>query len=155
MSNHGGYHHKENVHKTLAHSYAMYFILFLLGVTLDIIFQFKVFANSIMVPLGGSLIVLSSILIFWAQGTSRNLKKENITKETFCKGPYCYTRSPTHWGLFFLMIGFGIITNAIFVILTTLISFLVSRFIFLEKEERILAEKYGTPYLEYKKAVKL
>jgi len=107
------------------------------------------------VPLGGSLIVLSSILIFWAQGTSRNLKKENITKETFCKGPYCYTRSPTHWGLFFLMIGFGIITNAIFVILTTLISFLVSRFIFLEKEERILAEKYGTPYLEYKKAVKL
>jgi protein-S-isoprenylcysteine O-methyltransferase Ste14 len=52
-------------------------------------------------------------------------------------------------------LGFGIISNAFFVILTTLVSFLVSRFIFLEKEEIILEEKYGTPYLEYKRAVKL
>jgi protein-S-isoprenylcysteine O-methyltransferase Ste14 len=112
------------------------------------------FATSAMVPVGGSIIIFASLVIFWAQHTSRKLKKENMTKETFCKGPYCYTRSPTHWGLFFLMLGFGIVINGAFVVLTTCISLLVSRRIFLEKEERILAEKYGAPYLEYKKAVR-
>ncbi len=146
---------KRNVHKVLAHSYAMYFVLFLVGVTLDLVFMLQIFKSSVMVPTGVSVLIFASLLILWAQTTSRNLKKENITKETFCKGPYCYTRSPTHWGLFFLMLGFGIIVNAIFVVLTTLISFLISRYVFLEKEELILEEKYGMPYLEYKKDVKL
>lgn len=145
--------HKNKVHRVLAHSYAFYFILFLIGITLDFIFKFKIFKDSIMVPIGVGVLIISTLLIFWAQKTSRNLSKENISKEAFCKGPYCYTRSPTHWGLFFLMLGFGIIINAVFVILFTFIAFFVSRFIFLEQEEKILLEKYGTPYLEYKKSV--
>jgi protein-S-isoprenylcysteine O-methyltransferase Ste14 len=146
---------KRNVHKVLAHSYATYFVLFLVGVTLDLVFRFQIFNSSVMVPTGVSVLIFATLLIFWAQTTSRNLKKENITKETFCKGPYCYSRSPTHWGLFFLMLGFGIIVNAIFVVLTTLISFLISRYIFLSKEEAILEEKYGMPYLDYKRDVRL
>ena len=146
---------KHNVHKVLAHSYTMYFVLFLVGVTLDLVFKLQIFASSVMVPVGVSVLVFGTILILWAQMTSRNLKKQNITKETFLGGPYSYSRSPTHWGLFCLMLGFGIIANAIFVILTTLISFLISRYVFLDQEEKILEEKYGAPYLEYKKAVKL
>lgn len=147
--------HKNKVHGILAHSYSTYFILFLIGVYLDLVFRFKIFSNSFMVPTGIILLVFASFLILWAQKTSRDLKKENISKETFCRGPYCYTRSPTHWGLFLLMLGFGIITNAVFVILFTLISFIITKFVFLGKEEAILAEKYGTPYLEYKKQVRL
>lgn len=147
--------HKNKVHKILAHSYSAYFVFFLLGICLDLIFKLKIFDNSIIVPLGFFFLFFATVLIVWAQKTSRKLNKENITKETFCKGPYCYTRSPTHWGLFFLMLGFGMITNAFFVILTTLISFVVSKFVFLNRQERILAEKYGDPYLEYKKSVKL
>lgn len=146
---------KYNVHKVLAHSYTVYFIFFLIGVTLDLIFKFKIYRSSIMTPTGTFLLFAGSILILWAQETSRNLTKKNLTKETFCRGPYCYTRSPTHWGLFFLMLGFGIISNAVFLVLSTLLSFLITRFVFLEKEEKILAEKYGTPYLEYKKIVNL
>ncbi len=147
--------HKDKVHRILAHSYIMYFILFLAGVLLDFIFQIKIFSSAVVMPLGAVFLALASSLIFWAQKTSRDLNKENLSKETFCKGPYCYTRSPTHWGLFFLMLGFGIIANAVFVVLSTLISFLVSRFVFLDKEEAVLAEKYGAPYLEYKRSVKL
>ncbi len=145
----------KSVHHILVHSYGMYFALFLIGVALDIALKLKIFATSVMVPTGLGLLSLATLIIFWAQKTSRNLNKENITKETFCKGPYCYVRSPTHWGLFLLMLGFGVIANAIFVILTTLISFLVSRFVFLNQEEIILEKKYGEPYLEYKKQVKL
>ncbi|KKP64099.1 MAG: hypothetical protein UR62_C0020G0001, partial [Candidatus Nomurabacteria bacterium GW2011_GWF2_35_12] len=68
---------------------------------------------------------------------------------------YCYTRSPTHFGLFLLMLGFGIITNALFIIIFSVISFIITKFVFIRKEEKILAEKYGIPYLEYKKSVKL
>ncbi|OGI94581.1 hypothetical protein A3A03_03080 [Candidatus Nomurabacteria bacterium RIFCSPLOWO2_01_FULL_40_18] len=147
--------HKNRVHRILAHSYTLYFILFLIGVTLDIIFQFKIFTTIIAVPFGLLLIIFASCLILWAQISSRRMKKENISKETFSQGPYHYSKHPTHWGLFFLTLGFGIMANALFVILTTLISFLLSRHTFLEKHEDVLSRKYGAPYIEYKKSVKL
>src|SRR3989344_2477675 len=99
------------VHKILAHSYTLYFFLFLVGVYLDFIFPFEIFTNSIWVSTGILLLIFSTILIIWAQKTSRNLDIQNIRKETFYQGPYRYARSPTHWGLFLLMFGFGIIRS--------------------------------------------
>ncbi|TSC77962.1 MAG: Uncharacterized protein G01um101424_96 [Parcubacteria group bacterium Gr01-1014_24] len=147
--------YKHSVHKVLAHSYSTYFVLFLIGVFLDMLFQFKIFTDSIMMPVGFFFVVLASIIILWAQKTGHDFRKIKEKKiEHFYRGPYCYTRSPTHWGLFFLMLGFGIIANAFFVVLFTLISFIITKFVFLNKQERILAEKYGTAYIEYKKSVK-
>ena len=146
---------KLSVHRVLAHSYTMYFVLFLIGVTLDLIFRLKIFRTSIMVPTGFFFLVLATVIILWAQKTGRDLRKvKEIKTEHFCRGPYCYTRSPTHWGLFFMMLGFGIMANAVFVILFTLISFIIAKLVFLDKEETILEEKYGAPYQEYKKLVK-
>ncbi len=142
------------VHKILAHSYAVFFIFFLASVMLDIFFPIKIFASAVAMPFGLGLLVIATIVVFWAQKTSRNLDIKNLSKETFCKGPYCYSRHPTHWGLLLLMLGFGIITNAFFVILFTIIAFIVTKFIFIEKQEAVLAEKYGAPYLEYKKSIK-
>src|SRR3989344_3474501 len=80
---------KHTVHHVLAHSYSFYFFAFLLGVFLDLFFPIRVFSNSFMVPLGIIFLVLASILILWAQKTSRDFRKEeNIKKETFCRGPY-------------------------------------------------------------------
>jgi len=97
---------------------------------------------------------LGTLLIFWAQNTSRNLNTQNLTKETFSKGPYRFTSTPTNFGLFFLMLGFGMVANSFFIIVFSCVAFLIARFIFLEQEEKTLAEKYGAPYLEYKKMVK-
>lgn len=146
---------KYTVHHVLAHSYSFYFFLFLLAVFLDLLFPVRVFSSSIMTSIGLVFLVFASFLILWAQGTSRDLRKiENISKESFCRGPYCYTRSPTHWGLFLLMLGFGFTANALFVIIFTLIALVVTKLVFLKKEESILADKYGNAYLEYKKIVK-
>lgn len=142
------------VHQVLAHSYATHLILFLVGAILDLIFSFKFFYGFWVAPLGIFFLILGTLLIFWAQKTSRNLNKSNISKETFLHGPYRYTRVPTNFGLFFLVLGFGLIINAFFVILSAFVSFLLSKFIFLAKQEEILALKYGDPYLEYKKMVK-
>lgn len=148
-------HHKFKVHHVLAQSYSVAFFMFLIGVLLDLIFSIKIFHDSYMTPIGLSVLFFASIIIFWAQRTSRDLRKiDEITKESFCRGPYCYSRTPTHWGLFLLLLGFGIVANASFVILTTIISSLISKIVFLKREERILVDKYGAPYLEYQKSVK-
>ena len=146
--------HKNKVHKVLFHSYSVYFVFFLVGVCLDLIFNLKVFGDSITATsFGFTSLLLGTFLVFWAQKTSRKLQKGQINKKTFSRGPYGFTRTPTNFGLFFLMLGFGIIANAFFIILLSFIAFLLAKFIFLEKEERILAEKYGAPYLEYKESV--
>lgn len=145
---------RQSVHKVLAYSYLTYFLFLLIGVCLDLIFNLKVFSSSAVVYFGYLFLILGTLLVFWAQKTSRHLNIENVTKETFCHGPYRYTRSPTHWGLFFLTLGFGMIVNAFFIIVFSFISFLITKFTFLSKEEKILAEKYDAPYLEYKKSVK-
>ncbi|KKR70526.1 MAG: hypothetical protein UU13_C0004G0022 [Candidatus Nomurabacteria bacterium GW2011_GWB1_40_7] len=145
---------KHRVHETLAHSYSLCFALFLAGAGLDIAFNFKVSDSFLMAPIGVFFLIFGTFLILWAQKTSRNLKKENISKETFYHGPYKYTRGPTHWGIFFLIIGFGMIVNTLFIILSALVSLLVSKFTFLDKQEKLLEEKYGAPYREYKKTVK-
>ncbi len=146
------------VHHILAHSYAFYFIAFLAGLFLDALFPIKIFASAGSAPLGFALLILASLLIFWAQKTSHRLgkdtQKEAMTKETFCRGPYCYTRSPTHWGLLLLMLGFGMISNSFFIVIFTLVAFLITRFVFVKKMEKHLVDKYGAPYVEYKKIVR-
>ena len=146
---------KNSVHHVLAHSYSVYLILLLIGIGLDLIFGYKIFSNSVMVPIGFFFLALAPIIILWAQKTGRDLRKvKEVKTEHFCRGPYCYTRIPTQWGLFFLILGFGIVTNSFFVILFTIISFLISKFVFIGKHDRILVEKYGSAYTEYKKLVR-
>lgn len=148
--------HKHTVHHVLAHSYTTYFALLLVGVCLDLVFDYEVFSNSVMVPVGFIFLILATIIILWAQKTGRELRKNTeIKTEHFRRGPYFYTRIPTQWGLFFLIFGFGIVTNSFFVILSTVISFLISKFVFIDKHhDRILINKYGDAYAEYKKLFK-
>jgi len=146
--------HKNKVHGVLAHSYILYFILFLFGILLDFIFPLKIFTNYIISVIGFVFLIFGTFLIVWAQKSSHHLKKENISKETFYQGPYRYTRSPTHLGLLLLTIGFGVMANTLFIIISSIVSFIVTKFIFIKAQEKILAEKYGTPYLEYKESVK-
>jgi len=144
----------KRVHHVLAHSYLLFFIFLLISITLDLRFPLKLFPSASFLPIGIVLLILSSALIFWAQHTSRKLESGSLTTESFCRGPYRYSRSPTHWGLFLLMFGFGVVVNAAFVVFFTVISFLVTKFFFIREEEKILAQKYGASYLEYQKKVR-
>ncbi|MFZ3015558.1 MAG: methyltransferase [Minisyncoccia bacterium] len=145
---------KLSIHALQLYSYLFYFVLLLLGILLDFIFHIGIPIQSVLLPTSISFLIVASVLILWAQRSTRNLDKENLTKETFSSGPYFFTKNPTHLGLFLLVLGFGILSNAFFVVVFTIISYLVTKFVFLKKEEKILEAKYGDPYLEYKKSVK-
>ena len=143
-----------SVHVVLAHSYMAYMASFLLGFLLHVIFLTKISNSKFIIFLGFSFLFFATLLIFWAQNTSRALDKSNISKETFCQGPYKYVRMPTHFGLFLLIFGFGLLINSFFIILFALISLVANKLIFIKKEEDLLSNKYGSPYLEYKKSVR-
>lgn len=147
---------KPSVHKVLIHSYVCYFLFLFAGIFLDAVFNIKLnfFDNPIVRIIGVLLMLFSAFLIFWAQKMSRNLDTTNINIETFSKGPYKFTRNPTHIGLLFLLLGFGVVYNTPFVFLSAILYFIVAKVFFLKKEEEILFQKYGEPYLEYKKSVR-
>ena len=84
-----------------------------------------------------------------------NLRGQEVTKEHFCKGPYCYTRHPTHWGLFLLILGFGFVVNGFFIILSAIAMHLLAKVTFIKKYEYAMLRHFGAPYEEYKKSVKI
>jgi len=145
---------RSSVHHVLAHSYLVYFVAFLLGLVLDFAFPIRVLKSEASSIFGFVLLFFGTLLIFWAQKTSSRLNTENISKESFNNGPYKYTRSPTHYGLYFSILGFGILVNAFFIIILATISFIITKFHFIKKQEELLAKKYGEHYLEYQKSVK-
>ncbi|MCX6753159.1 MAG: hypothetical protein NTW62_02330 [Candidatus Nomurabacteria bacterium] len=147
-----------SVHNILAHSYSFYFMSFLLAIILDSFFYVSYFNISSIQYTGIFLTVIASILIFWAQKTSSDLRKTSPTDihhENFLKGPYRFSRRPTHLGLFLLMLGFGITSNSFWVILMSLVSVIFTKYVFLNEEENFLQHKYGEHYSKYKDIVKL
>ena len=146
---------RQSVHQVLVHSYFTTLIFFLLGAGLDIVFNLRIFKDEFIAPAGLILFVFGTVLIIWAQHASHKFVKENLSVESFSRGPYRYTRNPTYWGLYLVLLGFGLVWNAVFVLISTAISFVVTWLIFLKQEEKVLTQKYGQAYLDYKNKVRL
>jgi len=148
------------VHEILAQGYLLYIGAIIIGFVLDIIHPLR-FSFPFMQPAGIALIILGTVLIFWAQRASgRSAKNRSvpspdmICKDHFCVGPYVFTRSPTQYGLALLVFGLSLLYSMTFMLATGLIALLLGKFVIIRKEEKHLAQKYGAPYLEYKKQVK-
>jgi len=147
-----------SVHQVLAHSYLAHFTALVVGLIIDYFFPLRVMSATL-ISLGPLLLILATVLIFWSQRTSDRTKKhrrdpENLTAREFCKGPYCYMRSPTHIGLALLVLGFGFLANSVIIVCVSLVIFLITRYTFVYQQEKILSERYGKPYEDYKKIIK-
>jgi protein-S-isoprenylcysteine O-methyltransferase Ste14 len=146
---------KDEEHKALARSYSWYFLFFLAGVLLDIFFPIRIFNNATLAPIGFIIAVLATLLIFWAQKSSRHLDKSNLSSETFRKGPYKYTHHPTHLGLFLLLLGFALMANAMYLLIFTALYGIFAKLFFFKEQDSILEAKYGSHFREYRKSVKI
>lgn len=150
-------HRKDIVHFILLHSYFIFLFAVILGVLFDFTLKEKIFSNPIYQYAGFFMLIISSIIIYWAQESSSNYKekiKKNNSRSHFEYGPYKYLRSPTHFGLFIMTLGFGLIINSLFSVIFTFVAYAISKFFFLKREEKILEGKYGQIYTDYKKKVK-
>jgi protein-S-isoprenylcysteine O-methyltransferase Ste14 len=72
----------------------------------------------------------------------------------FERGPYRYTRNPTHIGLSLVTLGFGLIMGSWYILICMVVASVLAKFVFLRTEEAILERRYGQPYLQYKAKIK-
>jgi len=152
-NNQNGY----GVHFLLSHSYLVFLISVILGVVFDIFLPFNLFLNTSFQSIGVGFIILGSIVVYWAQSISGNYDEnspKDKNKSFFYRGPYKYTRNPTHFGLFIMTLGLALLINSLFSIIFTIIAHILTKFFFVKKQEKVLENKYGELYLEYKKKVK-
>ncbi len=145
------------VHFILSHSYIVFLFAVVFGLILDVIIPFDIFGGYVYQYVGASMIILGSFLIYWAQSTSKSTKKK-MEKEgeprNFARGPYKYSRNPTHIGLGAMTLGLAFILNSLFGVILVVIASLITKFVFVKEEEALLEEKYGQTYRDYKKQVR-
>ncbi len=146
------------VHHVLAYSYSVYFTALIVGLLADMVI--KVPHGIPFSPFVGFIfLLLGTVFVVWAQSTSQKTHKPRTQESTlsmsqFAQGPYVISRSPTHVGLFFLLFGLGLLMNSLIILLVAILALFLTRFIFITKEEKLLEEKYGQHYLEYKNSKK-
>ena len=106
--------------------------------------------------LGGSLITMGLIFLFWSIRAQRELGKGTpmplmATQNLVVQKPYLYCRNPIFFGVINLFLGISILFNSIsslvMVLIFSVIILLYTRFI----EEKELEIRFGDEYLTYKK----
>ncbi len=144
------------VHVILSQSYAVYLFAILIAVILDFIYPIK-FGNDKLIAIGFIFMTLGSILVYWAQNSASKSKKDMMERKcprNFSAGPYKFSRRPTQLGLTMATLGFGLISESFFVVCAVVFSYFITRFVFLKYQEKILMERYGDAYCDYKEKVK-
>jgi len=150
----------KSVHEVLARSYFVFLLFIVLGILVSFFWDQKLFSVT-QNNLGFLLLAAGTILVFWSQQSSRKTKvkrihlDKEIAKEGFLKGPYQFYRSPTHLGVFLLFAGVAFLDNSFVLSVASVVALVFTRLVFIKREERMLEEKYGQIYKEYKNKVKI
>lgn len=145
------------IHFLLVHGYMIFFFAIVFGLILDTHYD----NNFLQVPLfqniGVMVIILGSLLVYWAQKSSSLASKTNTvntTEKAFEYGPYKYFRNPTYLGLFIMILGLGLILNSLYSLIFAVAAHIIIKIFFVKKEERLLEVKYGEIYRSYKSKIK-
>lgn len=146
------------IHFVLTHSYSVVLICLIIGVIFDLFLNINIFNNIKYTYLGLILLFGGSLIVYSSQKSSAFAKKKSIEEGgvfNFSYGLYKYFRHPTYLGLTILVIGFAIIINSPMSVFLSILSYLIIRFIFGKKEERLLELKFGEGYSKYKSKNKI
>ncbi len=142
------------MHYILTGDYIIFLFAFILGVILDLIYVNKILINNYTEYSGLFFAIMGPILIYWAQSTSAKLAKNPPSEPTFTNGPYKYLANPTHTGLIITMFGCALMIHSVFSLILLVIANIISRRVILKKQDKILLDRYGKHFKEYKKEVK-
>ncbi|NVN97131.1 isoprenylcysteine carboxylmethyltransferase family protein, partial [Candidatus Nomurabacteria bacterium] len=144
-------------HVLLSQDYAVFFLAVVMGVLFDLVFSVHLLNGIVYEYIGLLFIFFGTAIIYWAQSTTRKMGKkvsDNRDISFFLHGPYRYTRNPTNFGLTLAIVGLGLLIHSFFSIVWVIITYLISKFFFIKRQDEILKERYGDVFLEYKKKVK-
>jgi protein-S-isoprenylcysteine O-methyltransferase Ste14 len=142
-----------NIQQLLGHAYSMYLFGFIVAMVFDLIFRFS-FNNKVIPVIGFIITVFATMLMYWAQNVNKAPKDAvPMGRRDFFRGPYKYTRHPTHLSLALLLLGAGFIMNSVIITICAVVLYVIARFTYVAREEKKLEQKYGDLYINYKKRV--
>lgn len=116
--------------------------------------------NYIIFPynLAGLLVAFSGFMLM---GKAQDLFRKHATtlaieksKSLIREGVFSKTRNPMYIGMFILLLGFSIFSTNLFALILPFLFLIIVRYIFIRKEERMMADTFGVEYLAYKKEVR-
>lgn len=129
-----------------------------LGLIIHLIIPIQLGNSEVLSFFGTLLLMASPLLVMWSQKKRREVygpKAPELTLDDLSRGPYAYSRHPSHLGLFLLVVGFGLVLNSFFIIVSILLTFCVFHCFIIPKEESLLESHIGEPYRIYKKRVRM
>lgn len=108
---------------------------------------------------GGAVLAISAVLFaIWGERTMKaagtNVRPDLPATTVVSSGPFAFTRNPLYLAVLLLFAGVGLAlaSPAFLIVLVPLI--VVLHFGVVLREERYLADKFGSAYLDYKERVR-
>lgn len=108
--------------------------------------------------LGGVLVALGFSCMMWARilFTSRNttLFVGRPSSQLVCDGPFRFSRNPMYVGVLVSLLGIALWVGTLPMYVAVFATFLFFNFFHIPREEQMLRESFGKPYLSYSKEVR-
>jgi len=132
------------------------YFFFCLAASIILDFVLPVYAIAQPYHYGGVLIfIIGAVLTIW---TDQLFKKYKTTvkpgqesKKLIITGPYKYSRNPMYLGMLLILLGVSCFLGSAISFLSPLAFYLIMNFKFIPLEEKMLQQKFGQQFTEYKK----
>jgi protein-S-isoprenylcysteine O-methyltransferase Ste14 len=105
-----------------------------------------------LIAVAGSALFVYTVFLFkiLGQGT---LAPWQPTQKLIVEGPYRYCRNPMITGVFFMIVGEGLMLYSTNILAWAVAFFIINTLYFIFVEERSMMQRFGSDYLKYKKNV--
>ena len=107
---------------------------------------------------GGLLVGLALGLDLWAMLVMRrwraNILPHRAATALVTTGPFAWSRNPIYLANTVLLIGLGLIVGSVWFLLLAFCAAFLTRKLAIEREEKILAERFGKRYRDYARRVR-
>jgi len=136
----------------------LFLISIVAGLLMQLLWPLNFASSTVGILLGLSLISGSLGFMFWADGTFKRwdtaVNPDNPTTTLITSGPYRFSRNPMYLAFILIQLGISLAIGSWWLFITLLPAWMILRWGIIAREERYLAETFGTTYLAYKTVVR-
>ena len=101
-----------------------------------------------------ALVDFSSLYLFFKQRTTPNPMKPEFTTGLVVKGMYKFSRNPMYLGMLMMLFGFAVFLGKLTPFLVLPVFYFLMTEMQIKPEEKVLEDKFGDEYLDYKGKVR-
>ena len=129
-----------------------------LGLLLQFAWPFRLVSRAVSVPLGGTAVLVSVALFFYAVRTFRTagtpVPGNRPTTTIVRTGPYRCSRNPIYLSFSLLQLGVAFWVNSLWLLVTLIPAVALMSFVVIPREEQYLETRFPSDYMPYKASVR-